>query len=199
MYVKKIIAALFIFSFLAIPGIAQQTSFQLQSDSSVRVDGDSNVRSWGADAETVSGSLTLNNVTDFSLENLTPESFGSLEMAILVESLDSGTRGLNRNMYGYLKSEDHPEITFTLNEVTEVSVTNGQASVVASGIVNAAGVNHPVTMTALAEISSDNSIRFTGEHEMLMTNFDIDPPTAVFGTVRSVDEIAITFDVKFSN
>lgn len=199
MYLKKIITTLLIFSFLTIPGIARQTSFQLQDDSTVRVDGDSNVRSWGADAETVSGSLTLNNITELSLENLTPENFESLEIAVLAESLDSGTRGLNRNMYDYLKSEEYPEITFTLNNISEINVSGGQASITANGVVNAAGADHQITMSVLAEIPSDGTIRFTGEHEMLMTDFNIDPPTAVFGTVRSADEIVIIYDVIFSN
>ena len=51
----------------------------------------------------------------------------------------------------------------------------------------------------LAEVVSPTSIRFTGEQEMLMSDFGIDPPTAVFGTVRSADEIVIRFDVTFSN
>lgn len=199
MYLKNIITTLLLFTFLSIPAMAQQTTFQLQDDSAVRVDGDSNVRSWGADAETVTGSLTLNTTGDLTLENLTPESFRTLEIAVLVESLDSGTRGLNRNMYDYLKSGQHPEITFTLREVTQVDADGGQASVLANGVVTAAGAEHGVSLTVVAEIVSPNTIRFTGEHEMLMTDFGIDPPTAVFGTVRSADEIVIIYDVTFSN
>lgn len=199
MLLRNLVTTLLIFSFLSIPGIARQTTYQLQADPVIRVDGDSNVRTWGADAETVSGSLTLHNGTLLSLETLTPENFGNLEITVETESLDSGTRGLTRNMHNYLKSGEHPRITFTLNEVTDITMNNGQALIVANGVIQAAGADNPVTMTVLAEVLSENSIRFTGEHEMLMSDFGIDPPTAVFGTVRSDDEIVVRYDVTFAN
>lgn len=199
MYYRRTLSTLLLFIFLALPVIAQQTTLQLQDGSVLRLDGDSNVRSWGADAETVTGSLTLRNSGDLLLENLTPESFGSLQLSVAVESLDSGTRGLNRNMYDYLESKQHPAITFSLREVTDVDIANGKASVNAKGVVNAAGQDHEVSMNVLAEVVSPGAIRFTGEQGMLMTDFGIEPPTAVFGTVRSADEIVIRFDVTFSN
>lgn len=199
MYLKNFLTALLVFTFISLPAAAQQTSFQLQDSSTLRVDGDSNVRTWGADAETISGSLTLNSAGDLSLEALTPQNFESLELSVLVEDLDSGTRGLTRNMHDYLNSDDHPEITFILQEVTDITTEGSQASIVAKGVINAAGADHQVTLNTVAEITSNNTLRFTGEHEMLMSDFGIDPPTAVFGTVRSADEIVITFNVIFSN
>jgi len=44
----------------------------------------------------------------------------------------------------------------------------------------------------------NGEIQFTGSQELLMTDFGIDPPTAVFGTIRSKDEIRIEFDVTLS-
>src|SRR5690625_1502493 len=93
---RRILSTLLLFILLALPVIAQQTTLQLQDGAVLRLDGDSNVRSWGADAETVTGTLTLRHSGDLLPENLTPESFGSLELAVAVESLDSGTRGLNK-------------------------------------------------------------------------------------------------------
>src|SRR5690625_3404307 len=199
MLYRRILSTLLLFTLLTLPLIAQQTTLQLGDAAALSLDGDSYVRSWGADAETVTGTLTLRNSGDLLLETLTPESFGSLELAVAVDSLDSGTRGLNKNMYDYLESKQHPAITFYLREVIGVEISNGKLSVHAKGVVNAAGQDHEILMNVLTEVVSPTAIRFTGEQEMLMSDFGIDPPTAVFGTVRSADEIVIRFDVTFSN
>src|SRR5690625_5241270 len=102
-------------------------------------------------------------------------------------------------MYDYLESKQHPAITFSLREVTGVEISNVKASVHAKGGVNAAGQDHEILMNVLTEVVSPTAIGFTGEQEMLMSDFGIDPPTAVFGTVRSADDIVIRFNVTFSN
>src|SRR5690625_7162349 len=96
---RRILSTLLLFTLLALPLIAQQTTLQLEDGAALRLDGDSNVRSWGADAETVTGTLTLRNSGDLLLENLTPESFGSLVLAVAVEIRVSGPRRLDYHLY----------------------------------------------------------------------------------------------------
>lgn len=197
MYLKKLIT-LTIF-LLATSGLifAQSATLTLQDSSELRIDGDSNVRSWGADANAMSGSLVLNGIENIALENLTPENFEKLQLTVVVEELDSGTGGLNNNMYKYLKSGDHPTITFELSEIASVEVQNERALITATGVINAAGKDHTINMNVEA-IVNGNAITFSGEQDLLMTSFDIDPPTAVFGTVRARDEMKITFNATFS-
>src|SRR5690625_5964090 len=117
---RRILSTLLLFTLLALPLIAQQTTLQLEDGAALRLDGDSNVRSWGADAETVTGTLTLRHSGDLLPENLTPESFGSLELAVDVESLDSGKRVLNNILYDYLERNQNPAITCSLRVVKTV-------------------------------------------------------------------------------
>ena len=46
---------------------------------------------------------------------------------------------------------------------------------------------------------SDGSVQFIGSVTFNMTNFNIDPPTAVMGTIKTGDEITIKFQVIYSN
>lgn len=197
MYLKKLIT-LTVF-FLTITGVlaAQSTTLTLQNSSELRIDGDSNVRSWGADANVMNGTLILTGVEELTLESLTPESIQQVQLNVVVEELDSGTGGLNKNMYKYLKGEDYPNISFELSEITSVDIQDDRAMITATGVINAAGKDHEITMNIEAT-SNGNAITFIGEQDLLMTNFDIDPPTAVFGTVRSHDEIKIKFNTTFS-
>ena len=194
-YLISLLAFLFVFS----TATAQDITFNLSEIHEFKIDGDANVRSWDAEITEADGSLVFTGVENFSLDALTEESFKSLEMTIPVEEIDSDSRRLNRNLHSYLKADDFPTITFTLQQINGISHENGKAQITANGLINAAGVENSVTMNVEAEMNNDGSITFSGAQDLLMTDFDIDPPTAVMGTVRADDEIQIIYRVTFTN
>jgi len=195
-YFITILAFLFAFSTTT----AQDVTYQLSEIHQFKIDGDSNVRSWDADVTEADASLVLTGVDNhLSLEALDEESFKSLTITIPVEGIESDSRRLTRNLQGYLKEDDFPIITFTLQQINSISHENGKAQISADGLINAAGVENTVSMNVEAEPNDDGSITFSGVQDLLMTDFDIDPPTAIMGTVRSDDEIQIIYQVKFTN
>lgn len=198
MFTQKIISLLFTMMLIAGSAYAQDMTLNLQGTPEMHINGDSNVKSWDAAVNEVSGTLTLQNIETISAESLTAETFKNLTLTVPVESIESGSGGLTNNIHKYLKEDDHPNITFELSEITNISQQNGSLLITALGVVNAAGNDNTVEMVVTANIQN-GSIQFTGEKQMLMTDFDIDPPTAVFGTIRSKDEFVVSFDVTFSN
>jgi hypothetical protein len=197
MYYKTIFTTLLTMLFLAGSLMAQERTLTIQETPEMKIDGDANVRSWDADIEAVDGQLILQNSPELTLDNLTAESIKELRLTIKVEDITSDSRRLTRNLQDYLKGDDYPEITFTLNEVTDIEKENDSAQITAEGVINAAGQDHNVTMNVTATMNNDGSIRFRGEQDLLMTDFGIEPPTAVMGTVRARDEIKISYDVTF--
>jgi polyisoprenoid-binding protein YceI len=177
--------------------LAQDLTLNLQPNSELSIEGSSNVRDWGAEAETVQAQFSLQGIEELNLETLNPDQFASLELTVPVEGLDSGSRGLTNNIHKYLKESDYPNITFTLSEVTNVEYMNGSAQITATGVVNAAGNDHEITMTVEAQ-QEGNTLIISGSQELLMTSFDIDPPTALLGTIRAHDEFTVLFNVRFS-
>lgn len=197
MYLKTLITSTITVLFLAGSLFAQDITMTVKDSPQMKIDGDANVRSWDADVEKVNGTLKLTDVENFSIENLKPENIKELTLTIPVEGINSDSGRLTRNLHGYLKKDDYPEITFKLNRVTEIEIENGSARITAEGVINAAGKDHTVTMTSTASLNGDGTINFRGEQELLMTDFDIDPPTAVMGTIRARDEIVISYNVNF--
>gem|GEM_PF-413533 len=198
MYLKSFITTLVTILFLTGSLFAQDVTLNIQGTPQITIDGDSNVRSWDADVKSVSADLVLTNIENITLDNITAESFKSMTITMPVESIDSGSRSLTRNIKNYLKEDDHPNITFTLNRVTDIQIENDSAIITAEGVINAAGKDHTVTMNVNASMNPDGSINFNGEQELLMTSFDIDPPTAVMGTVRARDEFKVIYNVNFN-
>jgi len=198
MYFKKLISTIFLMMFLGGSLLAQNVTLNIQGQPQMHIDGEANVRSWDAAVEQVEGTLVMAEVEEMTLENLTADLFKEMTLTIPVESIQSGSGGLTKNIHKYLHADDHPTITFTLNEVTDISVEGDSAMITASGVINANGVDSDVTMQVTASMNADGSINFQGEQELLMTSFDIDPPTAIFGTVRARDEMIISYNVNFN-
>lgn len=198
MYIKSFISALAAVLLLTGSLYAQDRTLTVQGTPQMKIDGDSNVRSWDADVTRMNATLVLQSMDELSLETLTPETFKSLEITIPVEGIDSGSRGLTNNIHKYLKGGDYPNITFKLDRITDIIRENGTALITAEGVINAAGKDQPVTMTVTASMNDDGSINFSGEQDLLMTSFDIDPPTAVLGTVRARDEFQVIYNVNFN-
>jgi polyisoprenoid-binding protein YceI len=193
-YLITILAFLFAFS----TATAQDVTYQLSEIHQFKIDGDSNVRSWDADITEADASLVLTGVDNLSIENLTEESFKSFKISIPVEGIESDSRRLTRNLQGYLREDDFPVITFELQQINSITYENGSAQISADGIINAAGVENSVSMDVEATVNGNGSITFSGVQRLLMTDFDIDPPTAVMGTVRADDEIDIIYQVTFA-
>lgn len=198
MFTQKIISLLFTLMLITGSAFAQDMTLNLQGTPEMHINGDSNVKSWDAAVNEVNGTLVLQDFETISAENLTAETFKNLTLTVPVESIESGSGGLTKNIHKYLKEDDYPNITFELVEITNIAQQDGSLLVTAQGVVNAAGKDNPVEMVVTAN-AQNGSIQFTGEKQLLMTDFDIDPPTAVFGTIRSKDEFVVSFDVTFSN
>ncbi len=198
MYFKKLITTSFLMLFLAGSMLAQDVTLTIQGQPQMKIDGEANVKSWDADVNEVDGTLVFAEVEEMTLENLSPDLFKEMALTIPVESIESGSGGMTKNIHKYLKEKNHPTITFSLTEVTNIEIQDGSALITANGVINAAGKDHSVTMEVTATMNEDGSINFQGEQDLLMTSFDIDPPTAVFGTVRAKDEMVISYNINFN-
>lgn len=171
----------------------QSSQFTLTQKETFRITGDSNVRAWQAEIQSASGVLTLSSDELGSVNRIE-----ALSLSIQVDQILSESNVLNGTMHNSLKSSEHPQITFTLQELISAEPEGDGLRIQATGVVHAAGVNHPVTMNVRAQ-EDDGTIRFEGSHSLLMSDFDIEPPTAMMGMFRAADEIEILFDLIFES
>ena len=197
MFTQKIISLFVALLFVTGMASAQDITLQATESSSMIIDGDSNVHNWEAEVTQVNGTLVLQNIESVNPDSLTPESFKSLTLTIPVDGIDADSRGLRKNIHKYMEKDDHPNVTFELIDVSEVANQNGSLMISGTGTITAIGSEYDVEMQVTATVQN-GGIHITGEQDLLMTDFGIDPPTAVFGTIRSADEVIIKLDVTFS-
>lgn len=183
---------------LVLPLHAQQSEFTLSSDYSMEIDGTSNVRDWSAEITSMEGVLLLREGTEENLSSWVPEDLISLELRIPVEDIETDSRKLTSNIHKYLKEDKQPVITFELQRIISVEPAGNGAAIQAEGVVTAAGKAHTTVMNVTAEQAGNGGVQFSGSQQVKMTDFDIEPPTAMLGAIRAVDEVTINYTVQFN-
>lgn len=155
------------------------------------ISGTSTLHDWVADVTEVEANITmLSENPDFTT------AFKNLEVKVPVEKIDSGKSGMDSRIYSALKSRRHSEIIYTLSEITSAESTGENTFTLATvGDLTIAGTTKSITMDVKAVKNGDNSYTFTGSYTTKMTAFDVEPPTAMLGTVRAGDEITVDFSI----
>ncbi len=160
-----------------------------ESNTILSVDGTSSVHDWTIEAEEFSGKA------DVKIENNALQSINSLSFNIPVESLKSGKSGMDDNTYEALKADDHPVIKYQFRSMDNVKIEGSSTTMDTKGVLTIGGESRIVNMKVNANAS--NGISFNGDITFKMSVFEIDPPTAVFGTIKTGDQVTIKFNAQY--
>ncbi|NVJ47555.1 MAG: YceI family protein [Cytophagia bacterium] len=173
------------------------TAFSLQAQQRVNlkpnsqkytVKGTSTLHDWHMTSEEAKGFITV-EVSD----NGTPRFVGS-DVTLVAESLKSGKKGMDKNAYKALNTDDYPNIQFKLNNCTMESATKGKAT----ASLTIAGFSRDVTFDIEVE-STGSAYTIKGSADFRLTDFKVDPPTALMGTIKTGDDVTIEFNATFQN
>ena len=166
----------------------------VEAESMIWVDGTSSLHDWTCEAPAVAGTLEAEASApevDTLIESLT-----RVEITVPVKALDCKKGKMDRKAYDALKADEHPQITYRLQSATVLEETqDGQVALNAEGTLTIAGAERPVTLKVTAKPVGEGSYRFTGRVPLTMTDYGIDPPTALLGTLKTGDDIVVRFDV----
>ena len=166
-----------------------QEVFRPLEQSKMTIAGTSSLHDWESDVSQIDGTARI-NIT--SGNKLTIE---NLSVSIPVTSIKSGKSSMDKNTYEALKEKSHPEITFLM---TDYTLNNGN-QIQARGKLTIAGVTKDVNINATYQMVDEDKINFTGTVPIDMTDYNIDPPTAVFGTIKTGKDVTLQYDILFSS
>ncbi|WP_296621742.1 YceI family protein [Marivirga sp.] len=160
-----------------------------ESNTQLSIDGTSTVHDWTIEAEQFDGKA------DVKIEDNALQTINSLSFNVPVESLKSGKSAMDDNTYEALKADDHPVIKYQFRSMDNVKVDGNTATMDTKGLLTIGGVSKIVNMKVTADTS--NGIAFKGDITFNMSVFEIDPPTAVFGTIKTGDQVTIKFNAQY--
>jgi polyisoprenoid-binding protein YceI len=180
--------SLFLFS----QALLAQATFKLdQKTSSITIEGTSSAHDWEMSATVMDASMKV------KLQDQKVEEILEVNFSVPAEGLKSKNSLMDKKTYSALKSDKHNKISFALNSVNGMSASGTSLSGTAQGSLSIAGKTQTVSFPFSGEIKKDNSIEVSGKEMINMKDFNISPPTALMGTMKTGEEVTVHFNVSF--
>lgn len=165
---------------------SDQQIFVLSADLIFKASGTSTLHDWQLISKQAEGKLGIfiesNKITGISF----------LTVTLPVISLKSGKSAMDESAHKTLKHIEFPTINFEFTEF----VSSTTQTVKIKGQLNIAGNSQEITLEITYKLF-DGIIRLSGSTSVTFSQFNIDPPTTAFGTVKAGDKIKIFFDTYF--
>jgi hypothetical protein len=163
----------------------------------------------------VQGSTNINEFTCFSEETYSQHpanlfinevkntiTFHEVILNVKTESLECGNEVMNKNLFKTLGGEKYP---FIIVELQQACTKDGQQLNLSQWIhmtgklyISLAGVRRYQQIDFVAKQYSDGVYHFIGEHKISLSQYNLDPPTALFGLVQVKDILNVKFDLLVS-
>jgi len=112
-----------------------------------------------------------------------------------VNALKSEHSSMDNNAYKALKSDKNPSITYTMTSVTLAQTTAG-TTLTCKGKLTIAGATRDEDLVAVCKANPDGTLTVTGTKPISMQQYQINPPTFMLGTVKTGNDIVLTFNLR---
>lgn len=119
----------------------------------------------------------------------------TFQLTVPVDKLSSGESGLDGNMRKALKGDRYKQIRFRMDsyDVLAPSVAGAAFVIAMHGRLSLAGVERKVDVSATG-LRVKGSIQLSGSKDLLMTDYQIKPPTMMLGAIKTANLITVKFN-----
>lgn len=159
-------------------GCFSQANFKLAANSTLTISGSSTVHDWSVTAHEMTGNLTGKS-----------GAIKAMDFEVTAAAIKS-ERGptMDNKMHAAIKVAEYPKIAFKFLEIKNQTTLVGKLAL--------AGVEKQIQIEAQIKLDQ-NVFGFKGEKKLILQDFAIEPPTAMFGQIIVGDEVIVKFDLFF--
>ncbi len=187
LFFKLLIIVLSIFPVFAF----SQITYEVKSHAIV-VSGSSNLHDWTATVGTATGNCEV-YTSDLISE------IKDINIEIDAQTLKSSKGSImDSKMYDALKTEQYPKMIFKSVQSKILSKTTGITKVLISGNLTIAGKTQKIDMIGFCQLLQGGFFLTMGSKNLKMSDFEVVPPKAILGTLKTDDEITISFKITLN-
>ncbi|TMU50709.1 YceI family protein [Flagellimonas algicola] len=179
-------------------GTAQQ--HVICEGSNINITGTSTLHDWTLDVKKQAGQITI--LTQKS-KNKVFKSCTLSKLSVSIFSTDVESRKgktMDNKLHKAIKAIAHPSITFKSTKDSGFVYMGGTKAelIMLSGILGIAGVEKSVQVKVMPTYDG-KILGLSGELPIKLSDFNIEPPTAMFGQIETGNDISVNFNLKFEN
>lgn len=195
----KRLILLFLFNGLLISFSFTQVTYKVDEGSTMTITGTSTLHDWTSKVNEVNGDFVFK--TEIQNKKL-PKSGSIVEqirMVIPVLSIES-PRGstMDKKTYNALKSEEHPNMIFEVKSDNIERIIDKSAEkflLKVTGDLTVAGHTKEITIDLEGQKLPSGQLKFLGAYPIDMVEYEIEPPSAMFGQIKTGKDVTIDFDL----
>jgi polyisoprenoid-binding protein YceI len=158
---------------------------------SMKMSGTSTFHDWTMNSKDFTGDA------QFGLTGKQLATVKSLTFTLPVEDLKSNEKGLDKNAYHALKSQQYKNIVYKLLAAQVLPGSGSKCVVKTKGDLTIAGVTKEINMDVYCTVNNDASITCTGSDKVKMTDYKVDPPKFMMGAMTTGDNITLDFTAVY--
>lgn len=157
----------------------------------ISVKGTSSLHDWESTIDNLEAKGTF-TITDKALSDIR-----DVVVKIPVKAIKS-TKGkmMDNKTWEAFNYEKNPVIAFAL---TDKKINAAKNIVVANGRLTMAGVTKSVELRLIYKVLPGGELHISGTHSLLMSDFKMEPPTAMMGTIKVGDEVVVNLEIILQN
>ncbi len=175
-----------------LPAVAStQNVFKLdEQKSKLQVTGTSTVHDWEMNVGKFDGKTFLEK------EETGKVTISEINFECPVDEIKSDNSIMDGKAHKALKEDKFPTIVFNLKNDQNIQ-TEGNESYL-NGQLTIAGKTKAVKVPVKIDFSNNDHFTVSGNVPLKMSDFNIEPPTAMLGALKTGDEIVIKYNLEFS-
>lgn len=192
MKLHKSLFLLLLSIFTVVPFISKSQVKVSSTSGTIKIDGTSTMHDWTMSSEQGKAEAIMTMAYEKLVE------VASLSFSAGAETLKS-TKGvlMDKIAYKSLKATSFPTINFILISATVTAVDATTYQFKGMGQMTVAGKKRTTDLNATIKYNpTDKSFTSSGLKIIKMSDYEIDPPSFAFGTIKTGDEIHIHFSIK---
>ena len=171
-------------------------SYTFDKGSKVTINGTTNVKDFACVSKRLFGSQSVMITHDQANNTI---HFQNAVLNVNIESLNCGNTGINKDMMHAMKAERYPTIGVTLVDAVFAPGSSFNLSketpMKLDVYISMAGQTHKAVIPITGLQTAANQYRFNGKYDLLMSDYGVQPPTALFGMIKVKDGIKVNFDL----
>lgn len=166
----------------------------LRPESRVTFDGTSTVRRWSCAAGVIEAAIAAEGEGSVGAVLQARKAVEEVVLTFPVDRLDCGNGTMNGHMRRALNAETHRAITFRLTGYDLAAGTPVTGTLRGALTIN--GVTKPIALEARFSAATGGALRVAGTYPLMMTDWQVTPPTLMLGTLTVGPVVTVQFDLQ---
>jgi polyisoprenoid-binding protein YceI len=193
---KRFAVALATIAFSAATAAAQTARVAVSPESKLWIDGTSNLHGWSCKAEKLEAAIDFDAVAAANVAAAAPKALKKVDVKVPVKSLKCGHGAMDNNLYKALNADATPDVSYIMATFEAVPGDGKDTFTLKTvGTLTVAGKENKIEMEVSATRMPDGTLKAKGVVPIKMTDYGIKPPTAIFGRLKTGDEVKVNFEL----